>query len=429
MKHTVEEFKLSNGIRGLLIDVPGAEVVEYQFIFRAGYYLCPPEKVELAHLTEHMVFAANQVYQSLEKYNSEILKNGAECDAFTSAQYITYYCKCADFEWERLFKLFISGISQPLFLEEEFRSELQVIKEELQRIDDYRYILSDILDKQLGFVSRTAKEGLISLDKIDLEDVRRFYNQTHFSGNMAFIMTGNIKDRGEKITNLLNNFDLPVNKENKLLDAPKQKLHGLNHLLSLKYESVPNLYYSFNVLSTQKLSDSEKLDLEILKDLLINFSESRIFCKARKLGLLYDGGSCFFGNTVSSSFFGLENQVATEKALPLFDLIQKEFSTLLSGNLETEEVERFKQTFSGPFYLDLETVSNIANIYRYEYLDNGRIINYETIAEQMKSVNSESITQTLRKMFSEKQLALGILGKAADELKTELHQKITAIQQ
>ena len=46
----------------------------------------------------------------------------------------------------------------------------------------------------------------------------------------------------------------------------------------------------------------------------------------------------------------------------------------------------------------------------------------------MKSVNSESITQTLRKMFSEKQLALGILGKATDELKTELHQKITTIQ-
>ena len=36
MKHTVEEIRLSNGARGLLIDVPDATVMNFEFQFRAG---------------------------------------------------------------------------------------------------------------------------------------------------------------------------------------------------------------------------------------------------------------------------------------------------------------------------------------------------------------------------------------------------------
>ena len=36
MKHTVEEIRLKNGARGLLIDIPGATVMSFEFQFRAG---------------------------------------------------------------------------------------------------------------------------------------------------------------------------------------------------------------------------------------------------------------------------------------------------------------------------------------------------------------------------------------------------------
>ena len=36
MKHVATEIKLANGARGLLIDVPGATVMSFQFQFRAG---------------------------------------------------------------------------------------------------------------------------------------------------------------------------------------------------------------------------------------------------------------------------------------------------------------------------------------------------------------------------------------------------------
>jgi hypothetical protein len=36
MKHTVKEVELNNGAKGLLIDVPGATVMDFEFNFRAG---------------------------------------------------------------------------------------------------------------------------------------------------------------------------------------------------------------------------------------------------------------------------------------------------------------------------------------------------------------------------------------------------------
>ena len=38
MKHTVEKVKLSNGAEGLLIDIPDASVMTFEFNFRDGKY-------------------------------------------------------------------------------------------------------------------------------------------------------------------------------------------------------------------------------------------------------------------------------------------------------------------------------------------------------------------------------------------------------
>jgi len=46
MKHIVTEVKLKNGAKGLLIHIPDASVMSFEFNFRAGEYLVEPEKWE-----------------------------------------------------------------------------------------------------------------------------------------------------------------------------------------------------------------------------------------------------------------------------------------------------------------------------------------------------------------------------------------------
>ena len=44
MKHTVTELDLSNGAKGLFIHVPNASVMTFDVNFRAGDFLCEPDK-------------------------------------------------------------------------------------------------------------------------------------------------------------------------------------------------------------------------------------------------------------------------------------------------------------------------------------------------------------------------------------------------
>ena len=46
MHHTVREVSLKNGVKGLLINVPQATVMSFDFNLRAGYYLAPEGKWE-----------------------------------------------------------------------------------------------------------------------------------------------------------------------------------------------------------------------------------------------------------------------------------------------------------------------------------------------------------------------------------------------
>ena len=81
MKHTVTEVRLDNGSRGLLIDVPGATVMSFQFQFRAGNrYVGRKNIYETAHVMEHMSFGANAKFPSEHAYEAECAEIGrASC--------------------------------------------------------------------------------------------------------------------------------------------------------------------------------------------------------------------------------------------------------------------------------------------------------------------------------------------------------------
>src|SRR5574344_1225860 len=132
MKHTVNELILKNGARGLIVDVPGAQVMSTQFHFRAGNRFVRDKSIyETAHIMEHMAFGANKRCKDSHGYEAEFTKNGAYHNASTSDTAMVYEAECAKFEWDRVLDLQQTAITQPLFLEEEFIAERGNVKSEL----------------------------------------------------------------------------------------------------------------------------------------------------------------------------------------------------------------------------------------------------------------------------------------------------------
>jgi predicted Zn-dependent peptidase len=211
MKHSVSELTLKNGLKGLLIHIPDAQVMTFDLNFRAGEYLVDPKKWEVPHLMEHILLGANQQFPRARDFQAEIEKNGAYSNASTSVYDITYEAECADFEWERILELLLVSITEPLFLKEEFLAEFGNVREELTaRANNHFRHLSLALRESYGFLAKTDQERLRLMKNVHLKDIRAHYESTHTSSNMRFVIAGNITPkRRETIESWLANVNLP----------------------------------------------------------------------------------------------------------------------------------------------------------------------------------------------------------------------------
>ncbi|MBB1531991.1 insulinase family protein, partial [Candidatus Saccharibacteria bacterium] len=172
MKHFVEEIELKNGARGLLIDVPGASVMNIKVQFRGGMrFAKSPDLYEIAHVVEHLSFGANSVFPDEQAYEADFTKNGAYHNAWTSDYSVCYEAECADFEWERILNLERIAITSPMFNEEELKSEKGNVKAELTGyMNDYARLLWPRLQKAIGEEVPNLKERLATINNIELKD-------------------------------------------------------------------------------------------------------------------------------------------------------------------------------------------------------------------------------------------------------------------
>ena len=174
MKHSVEEVRLKNGARGLLIDLPGASVMATRIQFRAGMMYAKNHKVyEIPHVVEHLAFGANAKFKDEQAFEAEFTKNGAYHNAWTSDISVCYETECADFEWDRIMDLQKVSICEPKFNEEELKSEKANVRSELTGyMNDYYRLLWPRVQQAVGEDILDLSERLKTISNIELKDIR-----------------------------------------------------------------------------------------------------------------------------------------------------------------------------------------------------------------------------------------------------------------
>ena len=251
MKHTIEKVLLKNGAEGLLVDVPDALVMTYEFNFRAGEYLVDPAKWETPHLMEHILLGANKLYPKARIFQAEFEKNGAYNNASTGVYDITYEAECAAFEWERILDLMLLSISQPLFLDEEFESELGNVREELNgRANNHFRHLSLAMRKYSGYQGMTDRERLKLLKNNKKADIEAHYRRTHTTTNLRFVVAGSMKGQRATILRMLEALSLP--KGQGRIALPLEEPIARHSPLYLRNQSVKNLYFMLDTFHLEK---------------------------------------------------------------------------------------------------------------------------------------------------------------------------------
>lgn len=397
MKHTVMEVKLKNGARGLLIDVPGATVMSFQFQFRAGNrYVKHKDIYETAHIMEHMAFGANAKYKNEHEYEAEFTKNGAYHNAYTSDLSMVYVADCADFEWERILELQRLAICSPRFNEEELEAEKGNVRSELTgRLNNHNSVLWPKIQQLLGEDIYTFWQRLQTINNVTLTDVKEHYRRTHTADNMRFVIAGRLHGRKSEIIRQLNEWEL---KPGERFDVPKDELSKGNPTL-IRRKEASNLTFGLSMMVPRELSDEENDAMAGLDHILTGTMHSRIYGAARQKGLAYGVFSDTSAGFHNSSWdFG--GEVNYDTADKLFDIIVREIRYVLDGKITDKELEAAKSYALGRHQMGAQTVAQISNFYTNRYFADGVVKDYEKVPDAINATTCELMIATAQSFIA-----------------------------
>lgn len=426
MKHTVTEIVLKNGAKGLLVHVPGAPVVTCDISFRAGEYLVDEKKWEVPHLMEHVLLGANEMIPRARDFQAELEKNGAYSNASTGVYDITYETECADFEWERVLGLLLVAITKPLFLEEEFVAEFGNVQEEMSaRANNHFRRLSLEMRKEFGLLVKTDTERLKLMKNVSVDDVREHYRRTHVTGNMRFVVAGNMSGgRARAIETMFETIDLP--EIGSRFELPSEIPTLLPAPVYIANDTVENLYFYMDTFMRRRMSDAENDALNLVNTALTETLYSKILGTARERGLVYSMNSGQNqSRDVTNWWFGA--QVSAKNAGALMHIMVDEVSKVLAGDLPEEDLIATKLYALGRYQRGAQTVGSTANGYAGRYFFEGIIEDYEGVPRRIEAVTKEDIVAIARSLFADNVWGFGVLGDCGPEFAAKICSQISPL--
>ena len=426
MRHTVNEISLSNGAKGLLLDIPDASVMTFDINFRAGEYLVKQAKWEVPHLMEHVLLGANELIPKARDFQAELEKNGAYSNATTSVYDITYEAECADFEWDRVLGLLLVAITRPLFLDEEFEAEFGNVQEEMAaRSNNHFRRLSLEMRRELGLIAKTDAERLELMANVNVADVRAHYARTHFARNMRFVIAGNMADgRREAIIKLLEQIELPVGSRRFAL--PHEWPKRLEHPVYVANDTVENLYFYIDTFVKRRLEEPEADALSLVNTMLTETLYSKILGTARERGLVYNMSSGL-NHTRQASNWWFGAQVSDKNAEPLLKITVDELHKIMAGDIQDSEIKSTKQYALGRFQRSAQTVGGTAGGYAGRYFFDGVVDNFYQIPDRIKAVNKSKIIAVTTDMFNDGVWGFGVLGNCGETFAHQLQTQIAPL--
>lgn len=434
MEHHVEEVKLKCGAKGLLIDVPGAPVYCMEIWFRGGdAYTESKEKQETAHILEHLAFGANSQQNSSAEVYRFISKNGADLNATTSNNFLSYRIYSPDFDWERLLKQLVVQVTTPKFLEKEFKAEFGNVREEMQLRSNNKWNeLGCLMNQRFGWeLSDTYMQKLSLMDNVGLEDIKKHYTKVHKSKNAVFFVAGDLGKERSKILTILNGLDV-LNKGTKLKlpKEPKIVSYPTNPVV-VKKSDVPNIYFSIEMYAEYKKRNRElvETELSILSKVLNGGFHSRIFGKAREMGIIYSMGSTEDTYRSQMYSFDIYAQVSVENMDKLLKLIVSELKDVSLNGLSKEEVEEAVLSCRGSLRMSNQTAGSILAWYRNTYIqdEDERVYNFEDIDKWYDEVTPESIQELFVNLIKTKKWGAGFLGNVTEAQTKKWNKKLAEI--
>ena len=409
------EFRLDNGLKLIVREDHRAPVVVSQLWYKVGSSYETPGKTGLSHALEHMMFKGSAKLGPGE--SSRVLRElGAEENAFTSDDYTAYYQVLASDRLSVAFELEADRLASLRLPPEEFKREIEVIKEERRlRTEDNPSAKAYERFQALAFPAsgyHTPTIGwMADLERMTVEELRAWDETWYVPNNATLVVVGDVLPSevhalAQRYFGSIAQRPVPQAQIPLELSTPGQRLLTL-HLPT----QLPSLMMGFNVpgLATSK-TPREVHALRLIGALLDGGYSARLPSRLERGEELVSGaGSSYDAYTRGDSLFVLSATPNVQKGKTLTEVeagLWRQLDDLKNTPPSAEELARVRaQVIAGLVYERDSITSQATTIGQLETVGlSWKLIDQE-LAE-LEAVTPADIQQAASTFFTRDRLSV-----------------------
>ncbi|MEN8222106.1 MAG: pitrilysin family protein [Acidobacteriota bacterium] len=311
------------------------------------------------HLIEHMLFKGSDKYS--QKDIADISDRlGGRMNAFTSREITQYYIKSIDEKLGESFDLLSDIVFSSAFDNNEFKKEVEVIKQEIKESSDnpdsctFEMFYNDVFGNSgIGLPIAGTVESVSGLER---DQVYQYYKDLYHPSNAILSCTGNIEH--DIVVSLAEKWFSGFVKKTGL-QKDKKEIKFRTGILPHPKKDLQQLYSIIGFRSIPVISP-DRFKYMIMNDILGSGMSSRLFQKIREeKGLAYTIAS-FIDSYMDFGVHIIYAVTDPGKKEDYLNAIKEEFRSLKEDGISEEELKKSKDHIKTSLILSLE--SNVSKM-------------------------------------------------------------------
>ena len=347
--------ELPGGTRLLVLEIPSSPVAFGMISVKVGGRYESERNAGISHLLEHLMFREVDGYSRL----APIRETGGSVNALTDMELTTYYFTVLPQHFDRSMYSLTDLVTDPHFTAEDLEAEREVVLEELaQGMNDPRALVLTQLVKEIfpdspmnSFVIGTEE----SLDAINYDDIRTFYDTYYSPANMTVVAAGRFDAQStmKKLRTLFER-EAPKTAPSTQFEVPEPALNTLIKKIPIKQS-----FYIYGFLTPGKNSD-DFFAMEVFDILFASGVHSRlhrrIVSEKGYTEQIYPNWYAYSNTGIWAVFLSVDPDDTDDVS----SLVREEMHALKTGKFSQSELTAAKRALAARVKINLDKPEDLA---------------------------------------------------------------------
>lgn len=419
----VESFVLRNGLEVVALPITNAKKTVLMVWYRVGAADDPPDKLGLAHYSEHVTFSALGSHNSTD--DSDRVRRPSDTkpqpEAFTFYDYTAYYHIISKQRLDAAMRLEADRMARLQIDEAAVKAELQAVIDEREHdVDgDPLALLEARLRAALfgaGPYGRPIVGGAEDTALVSSVDVRTFLDRW-YSPRSAILIVAGALDVDTLRRTVEEHFGQIIGARVPKRERPNASRHSERRVRLQSNRSPQTLWARSCLAPSFGTADRREIvSVQLLARILATFDGGRLrraLVKDRQFaeGVVVEYEPSAVGDTV----FTIHATLAQNGNLSEFEAgIESELSDLVSRGLSSEEVTEARNAALAEYARVWRDPFDVASMFGAQLTTGGTLADMDKWPELISSIKPQDIRAAAQRLFAADNCATGTLGVSGE---------------